>query len=280
MDLLGKARHLESRIAKALDRASHRVGGTETLQPLEIVHRILQVVEGHVEPSGRGARMFPFNRIRVTLLAVTRHDRARFDAIVKGRVPLHDRIVDRLHATGCDAGDVSVTIGYAAVRTEGWIHPQFHLDFDRVARAAAASHPSGPGLELAVTKGAAEKRTYALRAARIDLGRRAEVRNSRHRLIRTNHVAFADNEDAVNQSVSRCHAHISFDPATSSYRIHDDGSAHGTAILRGGASIDVSRGARGVRILSGDELLLGEARIRVRIAEDLGFRFRTRRVAQ
>jgi hypothetical protein len=268
MDLLGKARHLESRIAKALDRASHRVGGTETLQPLEIVHRILQVVESHVEPAGRGARMFPFNRIRVTLLAVARHDRARLDAIVKGRVPLHDRIVDRLQATGCDAGNVVVTIVYAVVRTEGWIHPQFHLEFDRVAhaaRAAAASDQSGPGLELAVTKGAAEKRTYALRAARIDLGRRAEVRNSRHRLIRTNHIAFADNDDAVNQSVSRCHAHITFDPATSSYRIHDDGSAHGTAILRGGASIDVSRGSRGVRILSGDELLLGEARIRVRI---------------
>lgn len=271
MDLLSKARHLESRIAKALDRASHRVGGTETLQPLEIVHRILQSVESHIEPAGRGARLFPFNRIRVTLLAATRHERARLDAIVKGRVPLQDRLVDRLQASGCQAADVSVTIVYAAVRTEGWIHPQFHLELDHVAHAArisARSRHHAPGLELAVTKGAAEKRTYALRAARIDLGRRAEVRNSRHRLIRTNHIAFADNEDTVNQSVSRCHAHISFDPATSAYRIYDDGSSHGTAILRGGASIDVSRGARGVRILSGDELLLGEARIRVRIADE------------
>ena len=268
MDLLSKARHLESRIAKVLDRASHRVGGAETLQPLEIVHRILQSVESHVEPAGRGARMFPFNRIRVTLLAATRHERARLDAIVKGRMPLQERIVDRLRSAGCEAGDVSVTIVYAAVRTEGWRHPQFHLELDHVAHATRthAGHHA-PGLELAVTKGAAEKRTYALRAARIDLGRRAEVRNSRHRLIRTNHIAFADNDDAVNQSVSRCHAHIAFDPATSSYRIHDDGSAHGTAILRGGASIDVARGSRGVRILSGDELLLGEARIRVRIAE-------------
>ena len=270
MDLLSKARHLESRIAKALDRASHRVGGTETLQPLEIVHRILQSVESHVEPAGRGARLFPFNRIRVTLLATTRHERARLDAIVKGRVSLQERVVDHLRASGCDASDVSVTIVYAAVRTERWIHPQFHLEFDRVAhatRTVAATNHHAPGLELAVTKGAAEKRTYVLRPGRIDLGRRAEVRNSRHRLIRTNHIAFADNEDAVNQSVSRCHAHITFEPATSTYRIHDDGSSHGTAILRGGASIDVARGSRGVRILSGDELLLGEARIRVRIAE-------------
>jgi hypothetical protein len=57
-----------------------------------------------------------------------------------------------------------------------------------------------------------------------------------------------------------------FDPVSASYRVHDDGSAHGTAVLRGGRSIDVSRGARGVRLLSGDEVLLGEAKIRVTIA--------------
>ena len=104
---------------------------------------------------------------RVTLLAATRHERARLDAIVKGRMPLQERIVDRLRSAGCEAGDVSVTIVYAAVRTEGWRHPQFHLELDHVAHATRthAGHHA-PGLELAVTKGAAEKRTYALRAAR------------------------------------------------------------------------------------------------------------------
>jgi hypothetical protein len=271
MDILGKARQLESRIGRALDRASQRVGGgTDALEPLEIVHRILHAVDHHVEPAGRGARMFPFNRIRVTLLAVTRHERARLDAIVKGHPSLHDRVADRLRAAGCDPATLTVSIVYAAVRTEGWRHPQFHLEFDRVAHAPRVAVPvdqNGPGIEIAVTKGAAEKRHYSLRAARIDLGRRSEVRNSQQRLIRTNHVAFLDDEDAANQSVSRCHAHITFDTATSSYRLHDDGSAHGTAVLRNGKSIDVARGARGARLFSGDEVLLGEARIRVKIAE-------------
>ncbi len=270
MDILSKAKRLETRIARAFDHAANRVGGSEALQPLEIVHRILHAVDGYVEPAGRGTAMFPFNRIRVILLATGRHERARLDAIVKGRPSLNERIAKRLRASACEPLDLSVNVVYAAVRTEGWLHPQFHIEFDRVAHAARVSPApdlNGPGLELSVTKGAAEKRHYALRAARIDLGRRAEVRNNRQRLIRTNHVAFVDDEDATNQSVSRCHAHITFDAATSSYRIHDDGSAHGTAVLRGGRSIDVSRGARGVRLLAGDELLLGEARIKVKIAE-------------
>lgn len=274
MDILRKAQHLETRIARAFDRAAQRVGGsngTETLQPLEIVHRILETVEGHVEPAGRGRRMFPFNRIRVTLLAVTRHERARLEAVINSQVSLHQRLVDRLRGAGCDTTGLSVAVVFAAIRTDGWMHAQFHVEFDRVAHAVrgrAAADANGPGLELAIIRGAAEKRTYALRSARIELGRRAEVRNDRHRLIRTNHVAFLEDQEPVNQSVSRCHAHIAYDPSTSGYRIHDDGSAHGTAVFRNGRSIDVSRGSRGVRLLTGDEVVLGEARIKVRISED------------
>jgi hypothetical protein len=272
MDLLRKAQHLETRISKAFDRAAHRVAGSEPLQPLEIVHRILDIVQSHVEPAGRGRRSFPFNRLRVTLAATTRHDRARLDAVLKGEPSLRDRIVQRLRTSGCDVTDLTITIAYAATHTEGWTHPQFHLEFDRVTQAArsAAAGVHGPGVELAVTRGVAEKRHYSLQSSRIDLGRRAEVRNSRHRLIRTNHVAFLDDEqpDITNQSVSRCHAHIAYDRVTSSYRVHDDGSAHGTVVVRGGRSIDVSSGSRGVRLMSGDELVLGEARLRVKIRVD------------
>ena len=150
------------------------------------------------------------------------------------------------------------------------MHPTFHLEFDRVARAAHAEPApdlEGPGIELVVTRGTAERRTYSMKSARIDLGRRAEVRDSRQRLIRANQVAFLDDEDAANQSVSRCHAHIAYDPLTSGYRVHDDGSIHGTAVIRAGKSVEVARGSRGVRLKSGDELVLGQARVRVRVVE-------------
>jgi predicted component of type VI protein secretion system len=66
--------------------------------------------------------------------------------------------------------------------------------------------------------------------------------------------------------VSRRHAHITAGPEPDCWRIHDDGSAHGTSVLRNGATIAVRTGARGIRLRDGDEIVLGEARIRVRIS--------------
>jgi hypothetical protein len=103
-----------------------------------------------------------------------------------------------------------------------------------------------PRVELTVLNGTAERRTYALAAStRIDLGRCAHVRDSRHRLIRTNHVAFLEGSGDVNQSVSRRHAHISYEPVARCFRLHDDGSEHGTGVVRRGRSsrFPAARGA-------------------------------------
>jgi hypothetical protein len=117
---------------------------------------------------------------------------------------------------------------------------------------------------VTVLNGIAERRTCSFAAMRIDLGRCTEVRDSRHRLIRTNHVAFVEGSGEVNQSVSRRHAHISHEPRSREFRLHDDGSEHGTGIVRTGRTFAVPRGSRGVRLHSGDEIVLGEARLRVR----------------
>ncbi len=98
-----------------------------------------------------------------------------------------------------------------------------------------------------------------------DIGRCAEVRDSRHRLLRTNLVAFLERSGDVNQSVCRRHAHISYEPPTGPFRLHDDGSEHGTGIVRHGRSLPVPRGTRGVRLESSDEIVLGDARIRIKL---------------
>ena len=72
--------------------------------------------------------------------------------------------------------------------------------------------------------------------------RGAEVRDHRNRLIRTNHVVFTEGAGDVNQTVSRKHAHIAYKPLTGHFRLHDDGSEHGTEIVRGGRTIPVLRG--------------------------------------
>jgi pSer/pThr/pTyr-binding forkhead associated (FHA) protein len=77
-------------------------------------------------------------------------------------------------------------------------------------------------------------------------------------------VAFLERSGDANQTVSRRHAHIAYEPAGRCFRLHDDGSEHGTGVVRLGRTVAVPRGTRGVRLESGDEIVLGDARVRVR----------------
>ena len=181
---------------------------------------------------------------------------------------MQERIVSHLHDLGTDVAGLHARIVYVAQPAPDWSAPEFHIDFGRASLAERAQPESSftHEIKLTVTSGAADKPTYTLALERINLGRCAEVRDSRNRLIRTNHVAFKDGVGATNGTVSRRHAHIDYDQDTKGFRIADDRSAHGTAIIRNGRTIGVPAGSRGVRLQSGDELMLGEARLRVRIA--------------
>jgi hypothetical protein len=63
MDILGKVRRLESKIAGRLDEAAKEFVRSGAREPIEIVHAILDAVEQEVQSSGRGTRVFPFNQI-------------------------------------------------------------------------------------------------------------------------------------------------------------------------------------------------------------------------
>ena len=273
MDILSKARRLESTIARRLDTAAQEFIGSGAREPLEIVHAIVEAVEHEIQPSGRGRRAFPFNRIALAVLAPSREARARFEALVHGEPALRERIVERLRLAGCDAVELVVDVAYVARAHKSWRDSEFHMDFTREARVDAVEvrrDPKAARIELTVVHGVADQRSYSFVVQRIDLGRGVEVRDHRNRLIRTHHVAFAEGSGDVNQSVSRQHAHISFAPTSGDYRLHDDGSVHGTSIVRDGRSVAVPTGSRGVRLHSGDEIALGEARVRIRFDEEAG----------
>jgi hypothetical protein len=271
MDLLGKARRLESTIARRLDRAARDAVGAVTREPLEIVHLVIEAVEHEIQPGGRGKRVFPFNSITLSVLASSGEGRARFEAILAGELPLRDRIVEHLRSKSCPVDDLTLDIAYVARAAKDWRHPQFNLAFARVARTPTTDTPRDPAfvrLDLTIVRGTAERKTYSFAGRRIDLGRRAEVRDTRNRLIRTNHVAFVEGSGEVNQSVSRRHAHIAYEPSSGGYRLRDDGSVHGTSVVRNGSMVAVPAGSLGVRLRTGDEVVLGEARLRIRLEED------------
>jgi hypothetical protein len=271
MDLLGKARKLESTIARKFDRAARDAVGAVTCEPLEIVHMVVDAVEHEIQPGGRGTRVFPFNSITLSVLAPSRERRARVEAVVAGEPPLRDRIIEHLRSRSCPIEDLTLEVAFVAKPARDWRHPQFNLAFARVAPApATAARPDPPltRIDLTVVRGTAERKTYSFAARRIDLGRCAEVRDTRNRLIRTNHVAFIERSVEVNQSVSRRHAHIAYEPTSGGYRLLDDGSVHGTSVVRNGSTVAVPRGSLGVRLRTGDELVLGEARLRIRFDGD------------
>jgi FHA domain len=265
MDIKRKIQQLEARIGSTFDRKVSELVQARTREPLEIVHAVVDRAAREVQSSGRGRRVFPFTALTLTVAAASRDERARLEAVFNADPPLGARILQRLRSDGCAMETLDVTVQFVPRAQKHWEQPQYHVEFVRSAEPAPASESAAQGrIELTVVNGAAQKRTFVLGGVRIDLGRCAEVRDSRHRLIRTNHVAFAEQPDDVNRSVSRRHAHISYDAHSEQFRLHDDGSEHGTGIVREGRTVPVPRGARGVRLFSGDEIVLGEARLRVR----------------
>jgi hypothetical protein len=271
MDLLGKARRLESTIAQRLDRAARDAVGAVSREPLEIVHLVIEAVEHEIQPGGRGKRVFPFNSITLSVLTSSREGRARFEAVLAGEPPLRDRIVEHLRSKSCAIDDLTLDVAYVARAPKDWRHPQFNLALARVARAPtsdARRDPAFARIDLTVVRGTAERKNYSFAAKRIDLGRCAEVRDTRNRLIRTNHVAFVEGSGAINQSVSRRHAHIAYEPTSGGYRLRDEGSVHGTSVVRNGSTVAVPSGSLGVRLRTGDEVVLGEARLRIRFEGD------------
>jgi hypothetical protein len=271
MNLFDRARRLEGMIARGITGAAKSVlRGDAAREPLELMHAIVDAVEREVQSADRGSRVFPFNTVAVAIAAPSHQARARLETVVNGTTTLRDRIAERLRAAGCSTGDLAVTVHFVPRPQKHWTDPQFAVDFTKVARdqqpePAPPPEPPPARLDVTVVHGAAEHRTYAFAARRIDLGRGGEVRDRRDGLIRTNDVVFADGSDQVNRSVSRRHAHIEHDPRSGQFRLHDDGSVQGTKIVRKGKTMPVPFAARGVRLQSGDEIVLGEARLRVRL---------------
>jgi hypothetical protein len=267
MDILGKARRLESKLARTFDSAAQHWSKSGPRTPLELLQKIVDTVEHGLEPAGRGARVFPFNRIKVSILAPTRNARARFAALCEGEPTLQERVKARLRDAGSEAPDLQLKLLYVERAAANWTEPDMHVEFERVNQAdAPRERPSEPdAIRIAILSGTAEKPSYVFALRRVNLGRCAEVRDSQHQLIRTNHVAFSEGPGGPNPTVSRRHAHLEYLADPRHYRVCDDGSAHGTAVVRNGRTIRVPTGARGIRLCSGDELLLGEARLRIRL---------------
>lgn len=265
-DLLGTAKKLESALAARVESASRRVTGSSASprHPLELVLAVVDAVEQEIQPAGRGRRAFPFNHIHLQLAAPSSRAKAHLELACEGPPSLQARIMERLGVAGGAVKALAVDVAFTTEAESHWSHGDFDVQYARGAGIVTSSVQPAR-LELTVTHGTAERTVYVFDSAPIALGRGDEVRDDRQRLLRTNQVAFTEAAGEINQSVSRRHARIEHDAAPDAYRLYDDGSAQGTSVIRRGRGFPVPRGAKGLRLQSGDEIVLGQARVRVKI---------------
>jgi hypothetical protein len=260
-----RARKIEAALATSVEGAASRMTGAPVERsPLELTHAVVDAVARDIQPTGRGRYGFPYNQIRVTLLAPTSRVKAQLQAVVDGPESLAQRIEARLRAGDCKVTGVSVKVGFAAKARAGWTQPDFDIEAVRLDLATDPGPAADPRLDLMIVAGSTGQASYSFGASVVAIGRGTDICDSRGRLIRVNHVAFVDGDDDVNQTVSRLHARIERQPGSGSYRLFDDGSAQGSSVIRQGRGHVVSRGGRGMTLQAGDELVLGRARLRVK----------------
>lgn len=264
--VLTGARELESRMTEVFEQAAHTVARPVALQPLEIISLACDDIARSVHPAGRGRYAFPFNSVTITFPVPTSEHQARFNAICAGPPALQERVIRRLASARCHDADVEVNVQFTDVPDPAWPRPDFHITMARVERVAALVPEAAPRIDILITNGTADRGEYSFGTLPIAIGRGAEVRDGRRQLVRINHVAFVENGEDVNQSVSRRHARIELDEQTRRPRVIDDNSAQGTAIIRGGRGIAVPRGSRGLTLQSDDEVAFGQARLRITLS--------------
>jgi hypothetical protein len=262
---MSRLHDLERRIDEKLRGMLRSSSPDQKRELLEIHRAVLDDIAAHVDTLPRGKQTFVYTQLDVRILLQNPELRRSYELVFVDADALSRDIRQRLE-------DQRVELpGRLLVQVE--LVPE--LPPDVAGRGFDVYYGSAPiqqdlkgvtEVRFTVISGSAQQQEILLKRKRINLGRLAEVIDADQRLTRQNDVAFRDDGPAPNQSVSRAHAHIEFDPENAAFRLYDDRSAHGTTVVRDGTLIPVPPGpSKGVALRDGDEIVLGHARLRFEI---------------
>ena len=232
-------------------------------EPPELAEVRLALLDEALAKSYRsgGRKVFPFDVLRVELRGV---EQSRY-TVFTGRFfqrYLEQEVCEALRSAGCRFPEdlrveVDATVGLPPRGTR-WLTVAA-ASRDRTAAPARAGR-------LVVREGAANVGELRLDKARTNIGRGVDVYRWEG-IYRRNDLAFLE-DNPVNRSVSREHAHIRFDRGASEYRLFNDRwysreagrpGECGTWIVRDAMSQEVHRNARGTKLEPGDEIHFGRA---------------------
>lgn len=230
----------------------------ETPEPLELKQQILEALEAKITPIGGGRRIFPYPRLTIELYAPAEELRGPLQQAFIAEERLAEAVRSYLQPRCEIPRGMSVEVAFVAEPWPAWTENSFfHLTVDSVSSGPAP--PQSFTAQLAVLRGLANKRKFALTKRVTFLGRLPEVTNSRGRVVQRNDLYFAEEND-INHTVSRQHARIEADKGE--FFLYDDDSTHGTVIFRqDGSRLEVA-GRIPTPLLDNDEIRLGEACLR------------------
>ena len=243
----------------------------ESPEVAEIRIAVLDEVNKKIQRAG-GQALFPYNVVRIQIRAAA-GEGAVFERDFFRRF-FNEEVRKSLSKQACRfPEDLRVEIRATGVAGEGgdkW------LLVEMLAEEIAALPEEEPrtrrGARLVVSAGTANKQEIPLQKARTNIGRLTDVYKSEG-LSRRNDLAFAE-DNAINRTVSREHAHILHDKKTGEYRLFNDRwytrgnkaeNNCGLWIVRDGMGQEVHRDTRGTRLLPGDEIHLGKAVVKFQV---------------
>jgi len=252
------------RIEKTMDQRLRSMfsGGREPAggrEAVELYREALEQIASRATAGKRGDRVFPFNQVTIELAAANAERKTLLEALFETG-PLVDDVRSTLKEEGvAPPGDLTILVHYPEEASS-----EIRVICERKEKDAEAVPPAPVTLtaaRLITVIGISSSSTFDLDQPRVNLGREQEVVDSLGRTIRRNDLFFVENAHEANTSVSRSHAHIRFE--SGEWRIYDDGSSLGTSIVREGRLIAVpSHASRGVALRTGDEIYLGQVRLR------------------
>jgi len=251
---------LERAIEEKLEHFQKRGSGRE---PLEISNAILNEVETRITPVGNGRRVFPFNHLKVELYAADKERSALYKVVFVDGERLKNAISERLSPPRCETPKrLSIEV-IVSETTPDQTDKGFHISYLYLQDDKAAVS----GARLIVLRGEARPRVFKIEKQQVRIGRQAEVLSKDGLPLRRNDLVFLDNQNEINQSVSRKHAHLKLDSTTGQFKVYDDNSAYGTVVIRADREpLKVTRNF-GVALQSGDEIYFGQACVRFEKSE-------------
>jgi len=239
----------------------------ESPEVAEIRIAVLDEVKKKIQRAG-GQALFPYNVVRIVIRA-TADEGAVFEREFFRRF-FDEEVRKGLAKEACRFPD-DLRVEIRITPEEGqW------LRIETLAEELIPPSEEAPrirrGARLVVSAGTANKSELPLQKARTNIGRLADVYKAEG-LSRRNDLAFAE-DNPINRTVSREHAHILHDKKTGEYRLFNDRwyqrsnkaeNNCGLWIIRDGMGQEVHRDARGTRLLPGDEIHLGKAVLKFQV---------------